>query len=174
VELSPSWEATSCSVIEEFLNILWNQKVNYRVHKSPPPAPVLSQINPVRTSPFRLFKIIFNIIICLGVLSGLFHFGFSTKTLYEFLYPHACYMPRPSNPPSLDHFKNTYIQFNIYDVHICINRGYKFSAITVGYICPKTVFFGGGGFCISYCLRIYLLEIWLDYCKANRITAAKL
>jgi hypothetical protein len=31
--------------------------------------------------------------------SGLFTSGFLTKTLCEFLFPNACYMPFPSNSP---------------------------------------------------------------------------
>jgi hypothetical protein len=59
MELSPSWEVASCAVTQELPSILWNPEVHHRVHISPPPVPVLSQIDPVRSTPSYLSKINF-------------------------------------------------------------------------------------------------------------------
>jgi hypothetical protein len=39
----------------------------------------------------------------LGLSSGLFVSGFPTNYQDAFLFPHSCYMPRPSHPPGLHH-----------------------------------------------------------------------
>jgi hypothetical protein len=51
MELSPSLKAISLSTTHDFPNISWNVNIHYNVHNIPPLIPILSQINPVHTTP---------------------------------------------------------------------------------------------------------------------------
>jgi hypothetical protein len=48
LEQNPSWEVNSRSA-SEMSCFLWNLKVHFRVHNSPPMVSILSQMNPIQT-----------------------------------------------------------------------------------------------------------------------------
>jgi len=93
---SPSWKANRFSASQVNLHILYNPKVYYRIHKSPPPVPIMSHINQVHVTHSHFLKNHFNIILSskLGFSKLLFPSGFPTRTLFSPL-PHTCYINRP-------------------------------------------------------------------------------
>ena len=56
IEQSPSWEANMFSASQQIPLILWGSKVHYRIHKSPPPIPVLSQMDPVHAPAWNVYS----------------------------------------------------------------------------------------------------------------------
>ena len=54
---SPSWEANWFAASQEIPCISQNPKVHYRIHKRPPPVPILGQPNPVHIPTSHLLEI---------------------------------------------------------------------------------------------------------------------
>ena len=81
---SPFWTANWFAASQEIPRISQNPNVHYRNHKLPPPFSILGQPNPVHIPTSHLLQIHPNILsthLRLGLPSGLFPFGFPTKTL---------------------------------------------------------------------------------------------
>jgi len=106
---SPSWEANRIAASQEILLILWDPKVHYRSHNSPPPVPILSQLDPVHVTTSHFLKIHLNIIFL--YTSGSPQLSLSLRfphqnTVHASPLPHTRYMLRPSHSSCFYHSHN--------------------------------------------------------------------
>ena len=99
MEPSPSWEANPFSASQEIPSSLWNPNVHYRIHKCPPPVPILSQLDPVHTPTSHFLKIHRNIVLPSTPWSPKWSLSLKfphQNPLHTSPLPHTRYMPRPS------------------------------------------------------------------------------
>ena len=100
----PSWEANRFSASQEIPLILWKPKIHYRIHKCPPPVPILSYLDSVHNPTSFFLKIHLNIILpCMpGSPKCSLSLRFPLQNpAYTSTLPHTRYMPRPSNSSDL-------------------------------------------------------------------------
>jgi len=96
---------TAHRLVKKCTRILWNPKVYYRFHKSPPRFPMISQANHAHALPIDFLKIHFNITLPTTPRSSKWSlsFGFPhQKRACPCLSPRVCYMPFPRHSAS-DH-----------------------------------------------------------------------
>ena len=92
IEQSPSGETNRYSASKKIPCILWDQKVHYRIHNSPPHVPVLSNIHPTHAST-HFAKIHYPPIYAWVFQVALFP---QVSPVCSSPLLHTCYMPRPS------------------------------------------------------------------------------
>jgi hypothetical protein len=92
-------------------SVLWNPKVHYRVHRSPPLVPILSQIDPIHTILSYLSKIYCNNVHPPTSWSSQWSLSFWISHQYSIcitLLPYSYYMPYPFQSPWLDYSNYTW------------------------------------------------------------------
>ena len=106
MEQSHSWEGNRFSVSQDILRSLWNLKVHYPTHKSPPPVRILSQFFPVHTPTPHFLKIYLNIIFLSTPASPKWSLSLRfppPKPCMHICSPHTCHMHRLSHSSWSDH-----------------------------------------------------------------------
>jgi hypothetical protein len=94
---------------QEISRILWNPKGHCRIHKCPPPVPILSQLDPIHTSTSHFPKVHLNIIIPSTPGSPKWSLTFRfphQSSVYASPLHHKRYVPRPSHSHVCDMKEN--------------------------------------------------------------------
>jgi len=100
------WESNRFSASQEIPRILCNTNVHHRTHKSPPPVPILTQLDPVHNPTSLFFKIHLNIILTSTPGSPKWSLSLRFPHQYASPLPHTRYMTRPSHFSRFDHPNN--------------------------------------------------------------------
>jgi len=102
--------------------ILWNLEIHYPLHNSLPTAPILSQLNPVNTSPSHYLNIDFNIIFQAMLRSSELLLSLRSPQRNRICtshLPHTCYMSRLSRSSRLHHSNGSVAQYRSFSFSFC-------------------------------------------------------
>ena len=106
MEWSPSLEPNRFSAGQEIPHILWNLKIHYRIYKSLPPVPILSQLYAVHTplpeDPSKYYPPTFT----WASQVASFPEVYPTKSSVRLTSLHARYLPCPSHSSRFFHQQN--------------------------------------------------------------------
>ena len=109
MQQSPSWETNRFSASQEIPYISRNPKVHYRIHKCPPPVPILSQLDPVHGPTSHFLNIHFNFLLPSTPVFPQWSLSLSSphqNPVYACPLPHMRYMPRPFHSFWFNHSRN--------------------------------------------------------------------
>jgi hypothetical protein len=100
IQQGPSWEANRFLASQESPRIQWNSSGHYRIHKCPPPVPILSHLDPVHAPTTHFQNIHLKGII--PSTPGSFKWSPSLwsshqKPVSASPLPYKCYTPSPCN-----------------------------------------------------------------------------
>ena len=136
MEHSP-WAANRFSASQEIPRILWNPKMHYRIHNSPPTVPILRQLDPVQNSTSHFLKIHLNVILPSTPGSpkwSLFLMFPNQNPVYASPLPHTRYMPRPSHSSQFYHPNNIRWGYKSLSSSLC---SFRHSPVTSSLLGPN-------------------------------------